>query len=85
MFYLGAYEFNIFNVVEITSKQDAFDQIKRIMACDTLLTYLDFNETFKIHANSSALQLGAVICQKLKPVAFYIRKLNYSQKRQTVT
>ena len=27
-------------------KQDAFNKIKRIMACDTLLTYPDFNEIF---------------------------------------
>ena len=38
-------------------KQDAFDEIKRIMACDTLLTYLGFDETFKIHTNASVFQL----------------------------
>ena len=30
-------------------KQDALDKIKRIVARDTLLTYPDSNETFKIH------------------------------------
>ena len=45
-------------------KQDAFDKIKRIMARDTLLTYPDFNETFKIHTDASAFQLGVVISQK---------------------
>ena len=34
------------------------------MAHNTLLTYPDFNETFKIHTNASAFQLGAVISQK---------------------
>ena len=33
-------------------KQDDFDEIKRIMACDNLLTYTDFNETFKINTNA---------------------------------
>ena len=42
-------------------EQDVFDKIKHIVACDTLLT---FNETFKIHINASAFQLGAVISQK---------------------
>ena len=31
---------------------------------DTLLTYPGFNETFKIHTDASAFQLGAVISQK---------------------
>ena len=34
-------------------KQDTFDKIKRIVACDTLLNYLYCNETFKIHTNTS--------------------------------
>ena len=50
-------------------KQYAFDKIKRIVARDTLLTYPDFNETFKIHTNASAFQLGVVIIQKGKPIA----------------
>ena len=41
-------------------KQDDFDKIKLIVAYYTLLTYPDFNETFKIHTDASALQLGAV-------------------------
>ena len=40
---------------------DAFGKIKRIVARDTLLTFPGFNKTFKIHTNSSAFQLGAVI------------------------
>ena len=52
-------------------EQDAFDEIKRIMACDNLLTYLDFNETFKIHTDAREFQLEAVIIQKGKPIAFY--------------
>ena len=35
-------------------EQDAFDAINRIAARDTLSTYPDFNETFKIHTNDSA-------------------------------
>ena len=38
-------------------EQDAFDKIKRIVARDTLLTYPDFNVTFKIYADASAFQL----------------------------
>ena len=55
------------------------------MARDTLLTYPNFNETFKIHTNASAYQLGAVISQKGKPITFYSRKLTDAQQRYTVT
>ena len=66
-------------------EHDAYGKIKRIVARDTLLTYPDLNETFKIHTNASAFQLGAVISQKVKPIAFYSRKLNNAQRQYTVT
>ena len=62
-------------------KQDDFYKIKRIVACDTLLNYTDFNETFKIHTNSRAFQLGAVISQKGKPNNLYSRNLTNAQQR----
>ena len=36
-------------------KKKAFVKIKGVVARDTLLTYPDFNETFKIHIDTSAL------------------------------
>ena len=33
-------------------EKDAFNKIKRIMARATLLTYPDFNETFKTHIDA---------------------------------
>ena len=66
-------------------EQDDFDEIKRIVACNTLLTYPDFNETFKIHTDAIAFQLGAVISQKYKPIAFHSRKLTDAQQRNTLT
>ena len=61
-------------------KQDDFNEIKRILACDILLTYPYFNEILKINTDVSAFQLGAVIIQKGKPIDFYNRKLTYSQQ-----
>ena len=66
-------------------KQDAFKEIKRVVARDTLLTYLYFNETFKLCTDASAFQLGAVIIQEGKPIDFYSRKFTDSQQRFTVT
>ena len=55
------------------------------MACDTLLTYLDFNENFQIHTDARNLKLGAVILHKVRPIAFYSRKCTESQQVFTLT
>ena len=62
-----------------------FDEIKRIVDRDTLLTYPDFNETFKIRTNASAFQLGAVISQKVKTIAFCSEKITDTQQRYKLT
>ena len=66
-------------------KHYAFNKIKQIVVCDTLLIYSDFNETFKIHTDYSAFQLGAVISHKVKPNALYSRRLTDTQQQYTVT
>ena len=66
-------------------EQDASDKIKRVVERNTLLTYPDFNETFKIYSDAIVFQLGAVIIQKGKPIAFYSRKLTDTQRRYIVT
>ena len=63
----------------------AFATAKKIMARETMLAYPDFNEPFEIHTDASHYQLGAVISQKGKPIAFYSRKLNSAQTRCTTT
>ena len=65
-------------------EQDTFNKIKRIMSCNTLLTYPDFNKTFKIHTNTRAFQLGEVISQKRKPISFYSRKITDTPQRYIV-
>ena len=57
--------------------------MKRIMAWEVILAYPDFNESFHIHTDASKTQLGAVISQNGKPIAFYSRKLNPAQTRYT--
>ena len=54
------------------------------MACDTLPAYPDFNEIFKILTDASAFELGPVLKNKDKPIAFYSRKLTDSQQWYTV-
>ena len=66
-------------------EQNAFDTMKRIVGQETLLAYPNFNEPFDIHTDASHTQLGAVISQKGRPIAFYSRKLNAAQTRYTTT
>ena len=65
--------------------QAAFDQIKKVVSQETLLHYPDFNQPFEIHTDASHTQLGAVISQNNKPIAFYSRKLSPAQTRYTTT
>ena len=64
-------------------EHDNFYEIKRTVAHNTLLTYPNFNETFKIHTNTSAFQLGAVITKKEKLIAFYRIKVADAQQWYT--
>ena len=67
------------------TEQKAFDDIKRVMSKETLLHYPDFNKTFEIHTDASNYQLGAVITQDNKPIAFYSRRLRDGQHNYTTT
>jgi len=58
---------------------------KKVIAKETMLAYPDFNKAFQIHADASHYQLGAVVSQGGKPIAFYSRKLNPAQTRYTAT
>ena len=55
------------------------------MAREVILSYPDFNKPFEIFTDASNVQLGSVIVQDGKPIAFYSRKLNPAQTRYTTT
>ena len=56
-------------------EQKAFNDIKQIVALDTLLIYPDFNKSFDIHTYAIELQLGAVKIKDSKQIEFYSHKL----------
>ena len=68
-----------------TLKKKAFYKINKIIKQETLLRHADFNKPFEIHTDASKYQLGAVISQEGKPIAFYSRKLNSAQLNCTTT
>ena len=55
------------------------------MSKETLLHHPDFNKEFEIHTDASLRQIGAVITQDGKPIAFYSRKLSDGQHNCTTT
>ena len=65
--------------------QKCFDAIKGVIGRELLLAYPDFNALFEIHTDAPKLQIGAVISQKGKPIAFYSQNMNSAQHNYTTT
>ena len=57
--------------------------MKAIITADALLHYPDHNLPFNVETDASDLQLGAIIKQNGRPVAYYSRKLLPAQRRYT--
>jgi hypothetical protein len=65
--------------------QQAFDNVKAAMAKETVLAYLDFLKPFEIYTDDSSTQLGAMITQDNRPIAFFSRKHSKMQQKYSVT
>ena len=64
---------------------EAFIQTKQMISQEVFLTYPDWSMPFYVHADASDKQLGAVISQDSKPIAFFSRRLSKSQRNYTTT
>jgi hypothetical protein len=65
--------------------QRAFDNVKAKIAKDVVLAYPDYSRVFKFFTDTSSKQLGAVITQDNRPIAFFSRKLSDAQRKYSVT
>ncbi len=65
--------------------QQVFDNVKAAIANKTVLAYPDFFKPFEIYTDASSTQLGAMITQDNRPIAFFSRKLSKMQQKYSVT
>ncbi len=65
--------------------QIAFDNVKTTINKEVVLAYPDFTKPFEIYTDASTKQLGAVITQENRLIAFFSRKLSGVQSKYTVT
>ena len=64
--------------------QTTFDNIQTAVVRDVVLAYPDYSQGFDIYTDSSKFQLGAVITQNNRPLAFFCC-MNTAQKKISVT
>jgi hypothetical protein len=63
--------------------QAAFERMKTLVAKDVMLRFPDGSKPFHVYTDASNYQLGAVIKQEGKPIAYFSRKLTPTQRRYT--
>jgi hypothetical protein len=68
-----------------TEHQQAFYSLKNSLTREVVLAYPDLSVPFEIYTDASKYQIGSIITQKDKTLAFYSRKLTNPQTRYTAT
>jgi hypothetical protein len=61
--------------------QQAFNNVKATIAKEVVLAYPDFTKPFEVYTDASTMQLGSVITQGNRPIAFFSRKLSVTKTK----
>ena len=64
------------NILWSYALERSFKELNRMVSSETLLSDPDWKMPFTVHTNAYDKQLGAVISQNNKPIAFSSRKLS---------
>jgi hypothetical protein len=64
--------------------QQSFDNVKATIAKDVTMAYPDYTQGFEVYTDSSKLQLGAIISQANRLLAFFSQKLSPAQKKYSM-
>jgi len=62
----------------------AFKEMKKIVSQEVMLSFPDYTKRFQLYTDASDLQLGAVLMQGNKTLAFFSKKLNQAQRKYGV-
>ncbi len=65
--------------------QQAFDNVKTIIAKEIVLAYPDFTKLFEIYNDASTMQLRTVITQGNRPITFFNWKFFKAQTKYCIT
>ena len=65
--------------------QISFKELNRMVSAETLISYPYWKLPFRVHTYASDKQLGDVISQNNKPIAFLYRRLIRTQRNYTTT
>ena len=67
------------------ASESSFKELKRMVYSETLISYPDWKLPFLVHTDASDKQLGSIISQNNKPIAFFYRRLSKPHSTYTTT
>jgi hypothetical protein len=65
--------------------QRAFNHVTATIAKDEVFAYPDYSKVFEIYTDVSSKQVGVVITQDNRPIAFFSWKLSDTQRKYSIT
>ena len=64
--------------------QKSLEELKQMIGHEVLLSFPDYTQPFQLYTDASDLQMGAVLMQGKKTLAFFSKKLNKAQRNYGV-